>query len=379
MKKLCAFLFLLGVSAGHVRVFAEVPLRDDQVLIYEMKEDPSLPQFVANYSAKGFFALEIDEFKGLGSVTYRVDNLVVTADADLTVKKNQLILTYGKRKKIWIRSQQTDASGKTHDVILPSGCDGDQVGWRYGGSFARHVVRRSDDTQKRIIASNASLEFELAQERCGGPNGECGPVGCGLSNAVSSGTVAPLAAATPVPVSTLTFHAALLEAKLSSSDMLRSYQADIDTVLPAPLLQLSVVSTDYVTTPYPFLGNTDPFIEKRQLKVGVISKRYLLEDKITSMTVSIEPLLEEFRDGSSKCGAWDSNLNRSMFDFRGRSAMYEHVPSSPTDLESSAFYVCGQTVSISMKVQGSRARELFTQFADQLPFDLIEKIIGGSK
>jgi hypothetical protein len=70
--KLKTFSFL----AAFALVFASGGLfgaqPDDRVVIYDMKDDPTLPQFVGNAAATGFYGLEIDEYRREGTILFRV-------------------------------------------------------------------------------------------------------------------------------------------------------------------------------------------------------------------------------------------------------------------------------------------------------------------
>jgi len=357
----------------------------DRVVIYDMKEDPSIRQFVGSPAPKGFYGLEIDEDRRQGAVIYRVGESFYRVDFDLKVKNQQLILKNGKRQKVLVRETKVTPSGGTEEIVYPVECPAEKSGWRYGASFGRHLVRVNDDEGKRIIVGNIQLEYNSALQRCGDMGEDCGPVGCDIalvktSSSTSNKPVAPAVAVSSSTAAKVSFSKALLEAKLSNQEILAAYKDDIEAVLPATVNNLTATTTGYRTTAYPFPGMTDPFIEQRGLKIGIIFKQYTSPDKAEPVEVAIEPLLPEFQAPlPNKCGTWESGPNKTLFDVKGRPAMYIQTPATGNSKVSSSLDVCGQTVSVAIQTQNYLSKEDLNTLLDAFPWDRMEQLIGSGK
>jgi hypothetical protein len=265
------------------------------------------------------------------------------------------------------------------EYIYPAECAPEKWGWRYGSSFGHHLVNANDDVGRRIVVGNEVLEFQSAMERCGAMGEDCGAVGCSSATVVASSAAinasTPVASAPPVKIK---FSAALLGAGLSEKDILGSYKDEIEAVLPAKLNTLSVVATGYHTTAYPYPGMSDPFIEQRGLKIGVVTKQYLSPDNPEPIEVGVEPLLAEFQPPQpAKCGTWEAGMNKVFFDVKGQPAMYVQTPATGVAKAMAALYVCRQTVAVSIETHSYRTKEDLTAVVDYLPLDRMEQLIGA--
>ncbi len=257
------FSLVALVLSCHTMIFAATS-SEDRIVVYDMKEDPSIGLFIANLSIKGFYGLEIDEEKGEAAILYRVEDILYRADVDLKVKGSQLILKNGRRRKTFIREESTLPSGATQEVVYPVECPPAKSGWLHGASFGKHVIARNDEMGERLLVGSAHLEFKIAMQRCSGPQGDCGPIGCPEMGviATSSSTNAGVRLSTgPLPLAQ-----ALLDGKLNAQAMLTTYKADINAVLPQKLSDLAAITTSYRTTGLPYPGFSDPFIEQRGFK-----------------------------------------------------------------------------------------------------------------
>jgi hypothetical protein len=368
---LAGLLFAIACGVAQAAIAPE-----DRLVFYDMKEDPTVAQFIANTSIKGFYGLVIDEYKGEASILYRVDDVLYRADADLRVKGNQLILRNGKRRKTYVRDVSTSPLGVTQEVVTPIECPSSSNGWRRGGSFGKHDLRRGDEMGERLLTGSVKLQFEIALQRCEDAGNDCGPVGCAEMGAVASSSSTAVHVSTgPLPLSQV-----LLEAKLGAQDVLTKYKTEINNALPQKLSDLSAVTTSYHTTALPYFGMPDPFIDQRGFKIGVVSKSYASETKPEPVVVEVEPLLAEFQDPSTtKCGSWETAPNKTPFDLRGRPAIYVQTPATGNAPVYSGIAVCGRTMSVTLHTESYRSKDELAPYLDALPLEQMERIVGGSK
>lgn len=368
-------IFIFSFSAARA-LGGESPY--DRVLLYQMKEDPTMVNLIGDPTMKGFYGLELDELRGNAAVLYRSGESLHRVDMDLKVKGDQLLLRNGKRRKTLGREKRVLASGRTEEVIYPIECTPDKGGWRFGPSFRRNSVRLDDDFGKRLIVGDAYLEYQTAMARCRSNSKDCGPAGCGEWGAAaeSSATVSGLGIAVSTVVAVVVpMSQAMTEGKLSEREMLTTYSENIEAMLPLTFGDLTAFATSYRTTTLPYPEMADPLIDQRGLKVGILSKTYRATDR-SEVTIQVSPLLEEFRTGANKCGSWDSGSTRTLFDVKGRPAMYTQMPASTTAPESSSLIVCGEKISVAMRVSAARNRIYFTGLYDTLPVDAMERLLG---
>lgn len=379
MKKFALiFLFLMTTIRAHS---ASVP--DDRVVLYDMKEDPSIAAFINVKEIPGFFVMEIDEFQGRAAIVYREGEDVFRSPADLKIKGNEITLKNKKNRRKWRMEERPLPSGRTETVIYSSDCPPEKSGWRYGGSFGRHLVRRNDDIGRKLVAVQADLEFQTRMERCTGPESECGPPGCAdsLGGAVASTGTSNRTNSTPLSVTpSVKLSTAMIEATLPAEEILTTYKRDINNVLPATLPGLSVETTGYITRniPYPFMAN--PTFEQQRKPVGVLYKTYYSTRTAGSVRIEVAPLAAEFHSASpTKCGAWEINPMRTPFMVRGHTALYIETPATGLAPAQTAIAVCGQTVSVMLETQSAQTKEFMTALFDTFPMGQMETIIGGGR
>ncbi len=98
------------------------------------------------------------------------------------------------------------------------------------------------------------------------------------------------------------------------------------------------------------------------------------------IVVDIEPLLAEFQDPSTtKCGAWETAPNKTLFDLRGHPAMYIQTPATGNAPVYSGVFICGHSVSIAIHTESYRSKDELIPYFDVLPLEQIERVVGGKK
>jgi hypothetical protein len=372
--KLIFSAMLLSLAYQAVLCADAVP--EDHVVLYDMKEDPSIAQFIANNSIKGFYGLEIDEERGEAAVLYRVGDILYRADLDLRVKGTQLTLINRRHRKILTRATLDSPSGSGQEAVYPVECPPGKGGWLRGASFGRHVLRRDDEMGERLLVGSSHLEFEIAMRRCSEASNDCGDPGCPEMGAVAISSVP----STGVHLSTapLSLGQVLLDAKLSETEILKKYKTEINSALPQKLNDLSALTTSYHTTGIPYPGMPDPFIGQRGFKIGVLSKTYSVEGRADPITVDVQPLLAEYQAPSeTKCGAWESGPNSTLFNDRGHACVYVQTPATGNAPAFAGIYACGRTISISVHAEGYRTKDEMLPYFDALPVEQMEHAVGG--
>jgi len=345
---------------------AEIFPMEDRVVLYQMKEDPTLAEFVGVKEIVGFYTLELDEYYGKATILYRQGENVYSSAADLKIKGDQLLLKNKKHKKVYQR---------TNNLIYAPACPPDAGGWRRGASFGQHSVRKNDDLGRRLIVVQANLEFETSLHRCAGPEGDCGPSGCAEWGPISSSTKS---ISTPIPKSTVSLSTALINGTLTEEDLRTTYKSKIDSVLP-PTVGIFVATSTGVRSanlPYPYIAN--PTFEQQNKTMGVVFKTYISTENAAPIQVDVQPLLAEYQPASpTKCGAWDPSPFRSIFTLRGLPALFIETPATGNTPAGATLVACGQTVSILIQTKFSRTKEFLISFYESLPVGQIEYILGG--
>src|SRR4051812_14675595 len=93
MTRTKSFLMFMLVLSLRLVAHAESTLKSDQVVIFEMKEDPSMASFMGVPSVKGFYALQLDDMYGEAVIFFQsADNVTYHVEADMKVKGDQVIL-----------------------------------------------------------------------------------------------------------------------------------------------------------------------------------------------------------------------------------------------------------------------------------------------
>jgi hypothetical protein len=183
-----------------------------------------------------------------------------------------------------------------------------------------------------------------------------------------------------IPVVPSSLSRALLSASMDEPALFHAFKAEIDSVLPLKVRDLTVVATSYHTTGSPYPGISDPFIDQQGYKIGVISRSYLGADMTEPIIVTLEPLLPEYQAPQpTKCGSWDSAPNKTIFDFRGFPAMYAQTPATGQAKASSQFFVCRSSVSIAVETPSYRTKDDLTLFFDNLPLSQIERVVSSGQ
>ena len=199
---------------------------DDRVVLYDMKEDPTIAQLIANNSIKGLWiGNRRRPRRGRDSLSSR--RYLYRADLDLKIKGSQLILINRHQRKFFTREKLNSERRVRGKRSYSSGCSPPKAGWLRGPSFGRHVpLRRGDEMGERLLAGSAYPEYKIAMERCSGATNDCGPIGCPELGAIA------ISSATSIRLSTAaaTLSQVLLDTKLSAPEILKNYKSDINTI-----------------------------------------------------------------------------------------------------------------------------------------------------